>query len=101
MALNVSIRNKNAVQSKMNKSIMKHLFDEEAVKIKIRLKFLSFVAHQTKTFLTLLQSEQPMIHILMSLALATFQNIVKLFIVAIVLVVFDLNVLVISVSDLA
>ena len=70
--------NKNAVQSKMYKKIMQYLSDDQVVKTKIRLKFLSFLAHQTKTFLTLLQSEQPMIHILMSLALATFQNIARL-----------------------
>ena len=57
---------------------MQQLCDEEAVQTKIRLVFLSFLAEQTKTFLTLLQSEQPMIHVLMSLALTTFQNISKL-----------------------
>ena len=57
---------------------MLFLCNDEVVQTKIRLKFLSFLAQQTKTFLTLLQAERPMIHILHELALTTFQKIAKL-----------------------
>lgn len=57
---------------------MIHLCNEEKVLTKIRLKFLSFLAQQTKTFLTLLQTERPLIHILHELSINTFQKIARL-----------------------
>jgi hypothetical protein len=72
--------NKSAVKSKKYKKIAKHLCKEEVIKTKIRCKFLILLASSTKTFLTLLQSQRPMIHQLQGLAFDMFVRLGSLII---------------------
>ena len=67
--------NKKAVKSKKYKKIASQLCQEEEVKTKIRVKFLVLVAQTTQTFLTLLQSQKPMIHQLQELAFDMFSRL--------------------------
>ena len=67
--------NKLALKCKKYKKIAAQLCQEEAVKTKIRAKFLLLLAQTTKTFLTLLQAQQPMIHKLQELAFDMFNRL--------------------------
>ena len=60
--------NKNAMKSDTYKAISVHLCLQERTKTKIRAKVLLMVAQLTKPFLTMMQSVQPMIHLLLSAA---------------------------------
>jgi hypothetical protein len=67
--------NKQALKCKKFKKIVAQLCQEEAIKTKIRAKFLLLLAQTTKTFLTLLQAQQPMIHKLQELAFDMFSRL--------------------------
>ena len=57
--------NKNALKSDTYKAIALHLCLQERTKTKIRAKVLLMVTQLTKTFLTMMQSVKPMIHLLL------------------------------------
>ena len=67
--------NKLAIKSKKYKNIAVHLCQDEVIKTKIRCKFLVMLAKSSRTFLTLLQSEKPMIHLLQDLAFDMFSRL--------------------------
>ena len=70
--------NKSAVKSKKYQKIIVHLCPDQVVQTKIRIKFLILLAETTKTFLTLLQSQKPMIHQLINLAFDVFKRLSNL-----------------------
>ena len=69
--------NKNALKSDNYKAISAHLCLQERTKTKIRVKVLLMVAQLTKTFLTMMQSVKPMIHLLLSAAGDMFRAIAR------------------------
>ena len=69
--------NKNAMKSDTYKAISVHLCLQERTKTKIRAKVLLMVAQLTKPFLTMMQSVQPMIHLLLSAAGEMFRSIAR------------------------
>ena len=70
--------NKNALKSKQYIKIASFLSPQELLKTKIRAKFLLFLSNLTKTFLTTLQSEKPMVHKLLQLSFEMFMSFCKL-----------------------
>ena len=69
--------NKNALKSDTYKAIALHLCLQERTKTKIRAKVLLMVAQLTKTFLTMMQSVKPMIHLLLPAAGDMFRAIAR------------------------
>ena len=67
--------NKLAIKSKKYKQIALHLCQEEVMRTKIRCKFLILLGQTTKTFLTLLQPQKPMIHQLQDLSFNMFTRL--------------------------
>ena len=70
--------NKKAIKSKKYKTIAKHLSENKVTKTKMRATFLLLLSSLTKNFLTLLQSEKPMVHKILILAGDMFYSIAKL-----------------------
>lgn len=70
--------NKKAIKSEKYKAISCFLCEQEVVKTKVRAKFLLLLSRQTKTFLTLLQSEKPLVHKLLPLAGEMFGSIANM-----------------------
>ena len=70
--------NKKAIKSKKFKAIADFLGPAEEVKTKVRAKFLALLAGLTKSFLTILQAVQPMVHRLLPLAREMFMKIATL-----------------------
>ena len=69
--------NKNAQKSDTYKAIAVHLCLQERTKTKIRAKVLLMLAQLTKTFLTMMQSVKPTIHLLLSAAGDMFRAIAR------------------------
>ena len=69
--------NKNALKSDTYKAMAVHLCLQERTKTKIRAKVLLMLAQLTKTFLTMMQSVKPMIHLFLSAAADMFRAIAR------------------------